>query len=108
VPQGRRIFSSLAVAENLEVPYRSNQRDGRKDDIKKIFERFPVLWAKKIIGATNFSEVGNRCQRVEQNLSLAPEVSDYVHVMSKGRIVYHYTQDDLWRNEEVEARHLGI
>jgi len=45
---------------------------------------------------------------VEQKLSFALEVADYVYVMSKGKIVYHSTPDNLWRNEEVKARHLGI
>jgi len=28
--------------------------------------------------------------------------------MSKGKIVYHSTPGELWQNEEVKARHLGV
>jgi branched-chain amino acid transport system ATP-binding protein len=45
---------------------------------------------------------------VEQKLSFALEVADDVYIMSKGKIVYHSTPDDLRRNEEAKARHLGI
>ncbi len=45
---------------------------------------------------------------VEQKLSFALEVADYVYIMSKGKIVYHSAPDELRKNEEVKARHLGI
>ena len=45
---------------------------------------------------------------VEQKLSFVLEVADYAYVMSKGKIVYHSAPDELWHNEEVKARHLGI
>jgi branched-chain amino acid transport system ATP-binding protein len=45
---------------------------------------------------------------VEQKLSFVLELADYVYIMSKGKIVYHSTPEDLWKNEEVKARHLGI
>jgi branched-chain amino acid transport system ATP-binding protein len=45
---------------------------------------------------------------VEQKLSFALEVADDVYIMNKGKIVYHSTPDDLRRNEEAKARHLGI
>jgi branched-chain amino acid transport system ATP-binding protein len=45
---------------------------------------------------------------VEQKLSFVLELADYVYIMSKGKIVYHSTPENLWRNEEVKARHLGI
>ena len=153
VPQGRRIFSSLTVYENLEVPYRNSLQDERNYDIKRIFGIFPILQARKdhrgdklsggeqqmlatgrgLVSSRklllmdepseglaplmvrqlgenikHFKEQGLTILLVEQKLSLALEVSDYVYVMSKGRIVYHSTPDDLWRNEEVKARHLGI
>jgi branched-chain amino acid transport system ATP-binding protein len=45
---------------------------------------------------------------VEQKLSFVLEVADYAYVMSKGKIVYDSTPRELWLNEEVKARHLGI
>jgi branched-chain amino acid transport system ATP-binding protein len=44
VPQGRRIFGSLTVGENLQLGYRKMQ--GRADlnwDMAKVFELFPIL-----------------------------------------------------------------
>jgi branched-chain amino acid transport system ATP-binding protein len=55
-----------------------------------------------------FKEQGLTVLLVEQKLSFALEVADDVYVMSKGKIVYHCTPDELWKNEEVKARHLGI
>lgn len=55
-----------------------------------------------------FKEQGLTVLLVEQKLSFALEVADDVYVMSKGKIVYHSTPGELWKNEEVKARHLGI
>jgi len=33
---------------------------------------------------------------------------DYVHVLSKGRVVYSAEPQTLWANEEVKANYLGI
>ena len=45
---------------------------------------------------------------VEQNAALALKLVDFVHVISKGRVAYSGLPDDLWRNDEVKARFLGI
>jgi len=45
---------------------------------------------------------------VEQNASLALKLVDHVHVMSKGRVVYSATPQELWANEEVKSAYLGI
>jgi len=42
VPQGRRIFPSLTVKENLSIAAKGN-RDSRETGIERIFEMFPVL-----------------------------------------------------------------
>jgi ABC-type lipopolysaccharide export system ATPase subunit len=33
---------------------------------------------------------------------------DYVHVISKGRVVYSASPQELWANEEVKSHYLGI
>ncbi|OAT72686.1 ABC transporter ATP-binding protein [Parageobacillus thermoglucosidasius] len=44
VPQGRRIFPSLTVKENLTMPARKRKaNDGSIWDLEKIYELFPVL-----------------------------------------------------------------
>ena len=153
VPQGRRVFSSLTVNENLEVPYKCPDRSGRDFTLEKVFQIFPILKERKdhrggkLSGGEqqmlatgrglisrpklllmdepseglapllvrelsqmirNFKAQGLTIFLVEQKLSFALEVADDVYIMSKGKIVYHSTPDDLRRDEEVKARHLGI
>jgi branched-chain amino acid transport system ATP-binding protein len=45
---------------------------------------------------------------VEQNLPLALSVVDYVHVLSRGRIVHSSGPQQLWDNAEVKRSHLGL
>jgi branched-chain amino acid transport system ATP-binding protein len=45
---------------------------------------------------------------IEQNASLALKLVDYVHVMSKGKVVYSARPDELSANEEVKRNYLGI
>ena len=45
---------------------------------------------------------------VEQMVSMALEVSDYVYVMSKGRIVYDATPAELHADEASMRAHLGV
>jgi branched-chain amino acid transport system ATP-binding protein len=45
---------------------------------------------------------------VEQNLPLALRLADHVHVLSRGRIVHSSTPGELWTNDEVKARYLGV
>jgi ABC-type branched-subunit amino acid transport system ATPase component len=45
---------------------------------------------------------------VEQNLPFAIEVCDYIHVLGKGMVVHSSTPKELWEDEEVKARYLGI
>ena len=64
------------------------------------------------------AEVGALVQRVksegmsvllvEQNAAFAVKLADYVHVMSKGRIVHSSDPDTLWQNEEIKTRLLGV
>ena len=45
---------------------------------------------------------------VEQNASLALKLVDYVHVMSKGQVVYSARPDELRANDEIKHSYLGI
>ena len=45
---------------------------------------------------------------VEQNANLALKLVDYVHVMSKGQVVYSATPAELKANDEIKANYLGI
>jgi branched-chain amino acid transport system ATP-binding protein len=45
---------------------------------------------------------------VEQNLSLALRVSDYVYILSKGEIVYQSIPEELDSNREIQVKYLGV
>ena len=45
---------------------------------------------------------------VEQNIALAAKVADEAHVMSKGKIVYSSGPKELWENQEIKTRFLGV
>jgi branched-chain amino acid transport system ATP-binding protein len=55
-----------------------------------------------------FKETGLSVLIVEQNLLFALKVSDKSHVMNKGRIVYSSTPKELWENQEIKSRYLGV
>ena len=45
---------------------------------------------------------------VEQNAAFAVKVADFVHVMSKGKIVHSSEPAALWENQEIKTRFLGV
>lgn len=48
VPEGRRIFSTMTVMENLEMgAYTRNDKEEIKKDFQKVFEKFPRLLERK-------------------------------------------------------------
>jgi branched-chain amino acid transport system ATP-binding protein len=151
VPQGRRVFPSLSVEENLKVAERSGGRHGW--NLERVYELFPRLKerhdqrARTLSGGeqqmlaigrglmTNpdclimdepseglapiiihgvweaiakLKKEGLSILLVEQNAALALKLVDYVHVMSKGRVVYSALPQELWANDEVKSRYLGI
>ena len=151
VPQGRRVFPSLTVKENLAIAERTT--NGKRWDFKKIYTLFPRLeerWnqrantlsggeqqmlaiARALISNPLFllmdepteglapvlvREVGDAIVKlkeeglsiflVEQNLSFARRFADYVHLMSKGKIVYSATPAELWEDQEAKHRWLGV
>jgi branched-chain amino acid transport system ATP-binding protein len=151
VPQGRRVFPTLTVAENLVVAERSVARHGWT--LERVYELFPRLAERRgqrartlsggeqqmlaigrglmtnpdclimdepseglapiIIQAvweaiSKLRAEGLSILLVEQNASLAVQLVDYVHVVSKGKLVYSASPQELWANEEVKSSFLGI
>ena len=151
VPQGRRVFPTLSVEENLRVAERGTERHGWNVD--RVYELFPRLKerrrqrAKTLSGGeqqmlaigralmtnpdclimdepseglapiviqgvwdavSKLKAQGLSILLVEQNASLALKLVDHVHVISKGRVVYSATPQELWANEEVKSTYLGI
>ena len=151
VPQGRRIFPSLTVLENLTVAARARAGQGWNPD--RVFALFPRLSERlthrgnKLSGGeqqmlaigralmTNpalllmdepteglapmlVREVGRALAElkaqglsillVEQSLPFALKVADHVTVLSRGRVVHSGPPAELWANEEVKSRYLGL
>ena len=148
VPQGRRVFASLTVEENLKVA-----GNGGAWTLPRVYELFPRLAerrrqrAKTLSGGeqqmlaiarglitnpdclimdepseglapiiiqavwqaiSKLRQQGLSILLVEQNAALALELVDYVHVISKGRVVYSGAPKDLWADDAVKSRYLGI
>ncbi len=151
VPQGRRVFPTLSVEENLKVAERNIDR--HRWTLERVYALFPRLRERRhqrsrtlsggeqqmlaigrglmtnpdclimdepseglapIIIQGLWEAIGKLKQEglsillVEQNAALALKLVDYVHVMSKGRVVYSAKPDALWANEAVKASYLGI
>jgi branched-chain amino acid transport system ATP-binding protein len=151
VPQGRRVFPSLSVEENLKVAGRGISRRGW--NAERVYALFPRLKERRAQRAKTLSggeqqmlaigrglmtnpdclimdepseglapiiiqgvweaigklkDEGLSILLVEQNAALALKLVDYVHVMSKGRVVYSATPRELWANEVVKSSYLGI
>jgi branched-chain amino acid transport system ATP-binding protein len=151
VPQGRRVFHTLSVEDNLLVAEHNADRHGWS--VQRVYALFPRLAerrrqrAKTLSGGeqqmlaigrglmTNpdclimdepseglapiiiaglwdaiakLKEEGLSILLVEQNAALALKLVDFVHVMSKGRLVYSARPGELRANDEVKSRFLGI
>jgi branched-chain amino acid transport system ATP-binding protein len=149
VPQGRRVFASLSVEENLKV---AKEKDGAWS-LQRVYELFPRLEerrrqrAKTLSGGeqqmlaiarglmtdpdclimdepseglapiiiqavweavSKLKTQGLSILLVEQNAALALQLVDQVHVMSKGRVVYSGAPRELWANDAVKSKYLGI
>jgi branched-chain amino acid transport system ATP-binding protein len=150
VPQGRRVFASLTVEENLRVAAKENST---RWSVKRVYELFPRLEerrrqrAKTLSGGeqqmlaiarglmtnpdclimdepseglapiiiqavwqavSRLKAEGLSILLVEQNAALALQLVDYVHVVSKGRVVYSGTPKELWADDAVKSKYLGI
>jgi branched-chain amino acid transport system ATP-binding protein len=151
VPQGRRVFPTLSVEENLIVAERHPERHGW--NLERVYDLFPRLRERRTQRAKTLSggeqqmlaigrglmtnpdclimdepseglapiiiqgvweaigklkAEGLSILLVEQNASLALKLVDYVHVMSKGQVVYSAPPKELWANEEIKSHYLGI
>src|ERR1700746_1721777 len=151
VPQGRRVFPTLSVEENLLVAARGIERHGW--DLERVYRLFPRLRERRNQRARTLSggeqqmlaigrglmtnpdclimdepseglapiiiqgvweaigklkQEGPSILLVEQNAARGLKLVAYVHVMSKGRVVYSARPDELWANEAIKASYLGI
>jgi branched-chain amino acid transport system ATP-binding protein len=151
VPQGRRVFPTLSVEENLLVAERNVTRHGW--NLERVYALFPRLLERRRQRAKTLSggeqqmlaigrglmtnpdclimdepseglapmiiqgvwEVIGKLKReglsillVEQNAHLALKLVDFVHVMSKGQVVYSALPEELRANDAIKSSYLGI
>jgi branched-chain amino acid transport system ATP-binding protein len=154
VPQGRHVFGSLTVTENLTVAARSRGEDGGDDwDADRVFEMFPRLGERETNNAEQLSggeqqmlAIGRALMTnpallvmdepseglapiiveavkeqlrllkqqslsvllVEQNYTLALDLSDRVYVLENGRVVFEGPPGELDADDEAKQRYLGV
>lgn len=149
VTQGREIFPSLNVTENLTVGFRS-KADGWS--LERIFELFPPLKRArhpgnrlsggeqqmlaigrslmtnpslllldepteglspifvKLVGQVirELQKTGMAILLVEQNLVFAIKYTDYIHILSRGKIVYSSSPKELDVRHDIKLKYLGV
>jgi branched-chain amino acid transport system ATP-binding protein len=72
-------------------------------------EGLAPIWVQELRNVIlKLQEQGLSMLIVEQNLAFGLIVSNFCHVMSKGRIVYSSSPKELWKNGEIKSRYLGI
>lgn len=75
VPEGRRIFTTMSVLENLEMgAYIRNDKKAIKDDIEKVFELFPVLAERRKQRAGTLSTGEQQMLAMGRGLMLKPKL----------------------------------
>jgi branched-chain amino acid transport system ATP-binding protein len=68
----------------------------------------PIIIQTVWRAVSKLKEQGLSILLVEQNAALALQLVDYVHVISKGRVVYSGAPKALWADEAVKSKYLGI
>jgi branched-chain amino acid transport system ATP-binding protein len=152
VPQGRHIFPSLTVEENLTASARDTGQQGAWT-LDRVYSFFPVLKRRAryrgnllsggeqqmlAIGRALMTnpdvllmdepseglapimvlELGRIIAQlkesrfsillVEQNVTMALTVADYVYIINRGEIVFEARPEALRDNEELKNRYLGV
>jgi len=152
VPQGRMIFPSLSVLENLTIAARGTSTTSAWT-LEKVYTQFPILEERakyksgllsggeqqmlaiartlmtnpKLILMDEPSEglapiVVEEIEKiihqlklsnysillVEQNISLALDLGDYVYILSNGSVAYESVPKVLRDNDEIKNKYLGV
>jgi len=75
VPEGRRVFTSMTVLENLEMgAYTRNDKKAIKDDIDKVFSLLPVLKERRKQRAGTLSSGEQQMIAIGRALMLKPKL----------------------------------
>ena len=135
VPEGRRVFENLTVAENLRIGAYL-RKDSLADDLARVYDLFPRLKEREWQQAGTLSggeqqmdepslglapivvrgifEIIREINRqgitvllIEQNANMALKIADWAYVMQTGSILMQGPGEELAANEEVKAAYLG-
>ena len=75
VPEGRRVFTSMTVLENLEMgAYTGNDKKVFKEDIDKVFSLFPALKERQRQKAGTLSSGEQQVLAIGRSLMLKPKL----------------------------------
>ena len=128
VPEGRRVFTDLTVAENLKIgAYLRNDKDGIAKDLEWVYELFPRLMSRPnllmmdepslglapLIVQQIFSIIeeinkkGVTILLIEQNANMALKAADMAYVLETGDITLSGSGESLLSNERVREAYLG-
>ena len=151
VPQGRRIFPTLSVLENLRIGVRDTENPEWSEErilelLPRIAERLthkgnelsggeqqmlavaralmmnpkcllmdepteglaPIIVAEIGEIILELKKQGIAILLVEQNVPAALKIADYVHVVSKGTIVFSSKPEELAKRDDIKSQYLGL
>jgi ABC-type lipopolysaccharide export system ATPase subunit len=95
---------------NPPIPHwpRPDDQPGLSDHGRALRGLAPIVIQGVWEAIGKLKEKGLSILLVEQNASLALKLVDYVHVLSKGKVVYSAPPQELWTNDEIKSRFLGM
>ena len=121
VPEGRRVFAGLTVAENLRMGAYTRPKNEIPESLKMVYERFPRLEERKNQAAGTLS--GGEQQMLamgralmskprillldEQNAKKALSIADRGYVLETGKIVKTGKAADLLNDDAIKKAYLG-
>lgn len=75
VPEGRRVFPTMTVFENIEMgAFSLRNKDGQKINVEKVFNLFPVLRERKLQKAGTLSSGEQQMLAIARALMLNPKL----------------------------------
>src|SRR5213080_5001682 len=122
VPEGRKVFSSLSVLENLEMgSYRSAARAQRAEGLDSVYGLFPVLRERRTQLAGSLSGGEQQMLAIGRGLMARPdllllveprvvealELCDRGYVLETGRVTLVGERETLLADPRVQHAYLG-
>ena len=103
VPEGRRIFASMTVEENLEMgAFFRKDKGAAQSDMEDVFQRFPRLRERRRQLAGTLSVL-----LVEQNAKMALSIANRAYVLETGNVVMEGGAREMLGNDQVRKAYLG-